>query len=488
MAEVRVYQPQLSVTLFKTIQRTMLDDKSPVSERFKATGTKGIDLAPYLCDTGGIRTSKSVRDPAGGFQITLADRPRSDGIGFDTLYGLIEPMDFIEIRVRHDPSMTLGSETPVLMRGFISEIQRSEAAIQDGRPSRTISISGQDYGKLWQMLQILFLPGYVVGQDTISSFKLFERFGLGYQTSQPISEFVKDVIGKVLNPYLKNLMPENTTNPSQIKTDKVVVSHGTTSLSGSQNQEGNIYNLLRTYGDVGIWNELFMEDRDDGVYCVFRPNPFKSLDGKKIQTDAPDVDVTDVYGEDLIAINVSRSDAGVANYYWVNGARFELATDVNRKLYAIQDKKTVLLTEYPNSASNLYGIRVMFVDSQLGGDEVKEGGSGQDKATQDKRNTTIANWLGDRRRILVEQNRDNVVFEHGTMRLRGNEKIRAGTYIRLTRGQFSAEYYVTQVSHDFIPFQGFFTTVGVERGTGFVERAKAGAVASPYFAEMMSRI
>lgn len=486
--DVRVYQPTIQVLLHKTIKREKIDEDTPVSARYQGID-QIIDLTPYLSESGGLRTTKSVRDPAGGFSITLADKAYQGFFSFETLYGIIEPMDFVEIRMSHGGGSSIGGEPPIVMRGFISEVARSEGMSPDGKPSRVVSLNGQDYGKLWQMLQILYLPGYVIGQDTLSNFKLFERFGVGFETSMKGGEFVKQVIEKIVNPYLKKLMPENTANPSEIKLD-ISVTHGTTSVTGPQNQEGTFYDLMRTYGDVGIWNELYLEDRDDGVYCVYRPNPFKDVDGDKIQDDSPEVDIVDVPDTDVVSLSVSRSDGNVANFYWVRSPRFELVSDVYRKQFAITgDKKTVLLDEYPNSASKLYGTRVMYGDTQQGGDEVKTFNSGQDETGNSKRDTSVSNWINDRRRIMVEQNKDNVVLEHGSMRIRGNEEVRAGTFVRLRRGNFTAEYYVCSVSHDYIPFQGFFSTLAVERGMGFVERSKReGGAASPYLAELQKTL
>lgn len=96
----------------------------------------------------------------------------------------------------------------------------------------------------------------------------------------------------------------------------------------------------------------------------------------------------------------------------------------------------------------------------------------------------MLSWIEERRRVMVEQNKDNVVLERGTMRIFGNEKIRAGMYINLKRGAFSALYYVVQVDHSFVPFNGFVSTLTLERGLGFVERAKMeSGRQSPWIAE-----
>lgn len=482
---VPVYQPGVLVTLYKTVKRESLDASTSVSGRFKLIEKK-VDLTAYLGEGSSLRTSKSVREPAGGFALTLADKAYDNRLGADTLYGIIEPMDLIEIRMSRSPGVD--GVPPIVMRGFVSEVQRSEAMTPEGRPIRAVTVNGQDYGKLWQMLQILYLPGYVVGQDTISAFRLFEKFGAAFETSMTGRKFLTEVVEKILNPYVEKLMPKNfLPNLRKIIIDeKQLAKHGTTSVSGPQNREGSIYDLLRTYLDVGIWNELFLEDREDGVYCVWRANPYKTVAGEKIQSDAPDAEVIDVPGEAVVSMSVSRSDANVANFYWARSPIFDLNSDLYRRMFSIQnERETVDLSEYPNAATALYGIRVMYVDTMMGGDDVKSVNSGQKEADHKKRDTSQMNWINRRRQILVEQNKDNVIFERGSLRIRGDERIRAGMYARLHRGQFSADYYVVQVSHDYVPFQGFFSTLTVERGRGFIERAKRdGGSASPYYAEM----
>lgn len=491
VTRVPLYHPDVQVSLFKTIKRTQLGDSgAKVSARFQGLAQK-IELRGFLGENGGVRTIKSVRDPAGGFSITMADKPYSDGTNtlaasnFESLYGLIEPMDYIEIRMRHEvvPS---GQKPPVIMRGFVTNVQRNEGMGQDGKPMRVVTLTGQDYGKLWQQMRILYWPGYVLGQDVLTNFKLFARFGVGFKTSSNGPDFVREIIDKIFNPYLQTLMPENTPNPNEIFTDAIVAVPGVMSVTGPQNKDGSIYELLRTYLDVGVWNELFLEDREDGVYVVFRPNPFKSVAGEKIQPEAPDLPPVEILDTDVISLSLQRTDANVANYYWVRAPLFDLNSEVFRKQYAIiGDKQTMVLDEYDNAKAALYGIRVMDTETQMGGNDVTTFNSGQDKATIAARDISMSNWVNDRRRIMVEQNKDNVVLEDGSMRIRGNEKVRPGSFIKLRRGTFVAEYYVPQVSHEYVPMQGYFSTLTLERGMGFVERVKReGGSSTPYLAEM----
>ena len=83
---------------------------------------------------------------------TILNRRREDATG-DSLYALVEPMDLIEIRIARESHKNSHKDLPIVMRGFVSEIRRDETMGPDGKASRRVIISGQDYGKL---LQIFF--------------------------------------------------------------------------------------------------------------------------------------------------------------------------------------------------------------------------------------------------------------------------------------------------------------------------------------------
>lgn len=482
MNPITVYQPEVQVSLHKTIGRKTTNGRDATSLRFQASAEKMvIDLTPFIGEAGLVQTSKGIAEPAGGWQVTLADRALESVGSYESLYGLIEPMDMVEIRMRHGVATAAG-RPPVVMRGFVTEVRRSESMNGDGRPQRAVVIGGQDYGKVWQIIQINYFAGYLLGKTYITDFKLFEQFGTGYETTLSPAKFFEQVVTKIINPYLDEMLPKNSVLPRSLGVDIKV--KGATISPGIQAQEGTIYELLRAFGDVGPWNELFVEDREDGVYCVYRPNPFVDITtGEKIQADAPDPEYVDIDAADIVSINVSRSDANVANFYWVDSPRFNLITDIyRRQAAAAASDPTVVLKDYPNSDVKLYGIRVMRVATQQGGTDMKTHNTGGKASDVQSLEKSVGGWIDGRRRVLVETNRDNVLMERGSLRLRGNEDLRAGRYLRVTRGSFVATYYITQVEHEFIPFGGFFSSVTVDRGTGFVERIRRGG--SPYLAEL----
>lgn len=511
MPRLKDATPQISVRLYKTISRKTVDGQSAVSVRYSGKD-EYIDLTPFLSLGSSVVTTKSVREPAGAFSITFADKPQDGGLfsgmgmgmisALESVYGLVEPMDMVEIRmwggVGPQPAVL-----PIKMRGFVSDVQRMQTMSDSGSPSRQVVVSGHDYGKIWQMFQVIYLASYAEGKALLTSFNLWDMFGIEAKNTMKSGEFVRQMVQKVINKHIQGFIPENSPMPKEIQTgDSIAVKHGVVNNS-YQNMQGSIYDILKFYGDVGVWNELYTEDREDGVHAVYRPIPAlhitkpEGAKDRKIQDDAPDPIFVPVPDEDVQSLSVARTDANVANFYWVNNSRFDLIDDIYRKLHALKDdNNTVSLKEYPNSAVKYYGVRPMYAETQQGGDQTESMTSGLDEKRQEKRSKDTESWIEKRRRLMVEMNRDNVVLERGTARIKGGpmrpdgkECMKAGDYATFKMGRIESVGYVVQVVDEFLPFQSYFTTLTFERGEGFVTRAAMeGGVQSPWLAEQARRL
>lgn len=480
-----VRQPKIQIRLQKNVSRKTLVDGVPASERYSGRARE-VDLSPYLGERGGVRISKSVRAPAGSFQITLTDMISADAQ--DSLYGVIEPMDMVEIRLVSDAYLIAqDANFPVIMRGFVSSVQRNEGIAPDGKPTRAVVISGQDYGKIWQIFQLFFFPFNPADQSALlSTLPLAVRDGLGDQ-NRAAADLVQDIIDKLLNPYLGDMNPEGSQSPVLDLQSDITVTDGAVQPYGLGGQfNGSVYALLMQYCDVGPWNELFIEDRDDAPYVVYRPNPFLKPDGSGPVLDgATAPDVIDITASDVVSMQVGRSDADVANYFWVDAPRYIMTRPEQMRLTGYADDPSQLfVTDYGNVNPKLYGTRKMTEQTQQANPADKLDGMGQPAgAPRDKATLTAAQWIARRRQQLIDQNKDNVVFESGSMRVKGNHMIRAGRYVRLQRGKITADYYAVTVTHDFQPFGHYTTTVQFERGTGFINRAQ---MAAPGYAERVS--
>lgn len=506
-------KPQITLHLYKTISRETVDGQTAVSSRYQGK-EEYIDLTPFLNEGSSVRTSKSVREPAGAFSITFADRPNNPiaggfgplilGSQLESIYGLVEPMDMIEIRMWNGVGVR-PFRLPIKMRGFVSDVQRTQTMGQDGKPQRQVILTGHDYGKIWQMFQVLHLAAYAERQSLLTSFSLWEMFGIQAENALPAGEFVRRMIEKVINPFLAKFMPEHSPLPKKIQTgESISVKHGVVNNS-YQNMQGSIYDILKFHGDVGVWNELYVEDREDGVHCVYRPVPALHLtrpaDLAKglIQDDAELPPVVTIQDSMIKSLSSARSDANVANFYWVNNSRFDLIDEIARKLASIpKDDGRVSIKEYPNSAVKYYATRPMFAETQQGEDTIKNMGSGESAGPQEKRSALQESWIDKRRRLMVEMNRDNVVFERGSVSCKGGllrpasngliEAMKAGDYVLLQTGRIEFIAYVVQIDDEFLPFQSYTTSLTYERGEGFVTRSRMeGGVQSPWLAEQAAR-
>lgn len=506
----RTMAPEFRVTLYKTVSRRMVTGSEsgtvPVSERYSG-GKRVLDLTPFFGDGSSLETSKSVRAPAGQWAMTLVDQMEAERM--DSLYGLVEPMDVIEIRMRHrpDPAAT-GMAPPVVMRGFVSSVRRSMSMGADGRPARAVTISGADYGKVLEMIQIRYLPNYVIGQNLLTVLNMFVNYGVEAKPNQPGNDFVRQIVGKVINPFIAGMASLDAADSNRLSYIRelgceATASAGTISAFGAQSAQGTIWDVLRGFLDVGPWTELFIEDRPDqmddpklpgGVVLVYRDNPFKDLDPSRdsIMPGATKADMLMLADDSVIALDVGRSDADVANYFQVNMPRMALMDAATMNLAGQQSNPAAFyLAKHPNATPTLYGLRFMEADTQMGGADSLGRVDGQSAAAVKDGQRKDQQWIDQRRAQLIAMNRDNVVFETGSITLRGQATLRPGMYLRIQHGPSGAalrpfvwECYVVAVQHRMVPFQGYVTVATFERGTMFAEHIRRGAgLESAYLAE-----
>ena len=139
-------------------------------------------------------------------------------------------------------------------------------------------------------------------------------------------------------------------------------------------------------------------------------------------------------------------------------------------------------------------VRAMYGETQMSGDDIKNTLSGLPDKEQEQRTGKQKIWIDKRRFQMVEMNRDNVVMERGSARVKGGpmradgaELMKAGDYARFKVGRFTWDAYVTQVDHEFVPYQGYTTTLSFERGEGFAKRV-TNENHAPYLTEQATRM
>lgn len=494
------YDPEVSVRLIKTIDRSASafdSSGSPLSGTTVNSARKAgrvIDLNPFIGEGCNVKTKNGVRDISGSFSLVLNDL--LDPVTMDTIYASIEPMDIIEIRMAHAPYeyYANGQKPPVVMRGFVSNVTRSTTMGMDGRPSRHVNVSGEDYGKLIKIYQIYYLNNAAMGQFHLSQFDFFKKYGTNGMTSmEDANQFLNNMLAIVINPFLKGFTYTAAGAVDGLPatfTPKFSLSGTISPFALASFENTTLEKMLETLLDVGPFHELFVEDHDTVTYLVARKTPFlAATNSKTTQFIQPGSQLDssyfiDVPGSDLQSMSESRSDSGIANYYWVSSHRWVLVSDQMLQMVAQSSTaiNSMIKFNYPNCSTMRYGLRRMNVDVNMGPTGVVSN-TGNGKAEVERQASVLSSsFLDARRQILSDSNKDNVVFESGSMHLRGNERLKAGRFIRLNRNESTSSlYYAVTVEHDYTPYVGYFTTVQFERGTGFIDRVSRGT--SPYLAE-----
>lgn len=469
MRKVAVNRPILSVKLSKTITR----DQSLKAERY-TVGPTEIDLDRFLSDESSVTVSRTINAPAGAFSITVADVGYKYASDIDSLYGLVEPMDILEIRMCQNVQDYEGVAWPLVMRCVVSEVRRDEAMGSDGKPKRTVVISGQDWGKFLQINQIKYIKGNPDGKDWLSpiTIQLHHNIQMGILSA---GEVITAVTNNIVNKFLArfedpaNIVPLLVDVTGADPKDKVMM------LGFNAFPNGTAWEFYQAYGDLGPFYELFIDDTEVGPKLIYRKPPYLSLeDGVMASIYGVSIDVVSIPPDHIMRLSVSRSDADVANWFWIESTRTNLVGDQTLRLQAMGDNPYNSFQLYPNNDPKLYGTRTLEVKSTHG--LMEQGGSAADTSAG---NATTTGYITEKIERLRLANRDNALLESGSMVIKGNEKVKVGSYIFVLRGEFHAMYYVKAVSHTFSPFRSFTTTVQFIRGTGFIARSGGGLNDAP---------
>ncbi len=455
---VRVYQPEIEVTLVKVVARAR-------SVTQAATGPDTlIDLTPFLGDSGVVQFSRGVNQPAGVFSVELVDQA-SPQTG-DSVYSMIEPMDIVEIRLAREPYRY--DRLPVVFRGFVHYIKRSEKMGSQGKPVRRVVVSGRDWGGLMQAIELFYKKDYAIGQIMLNTFPMFVSYGVSFENLAP-GEFVEQVVNNIVNPWLDELWLASSLEQALRLHVKASVMSGLVGPYTLQPFECSIWSLLEQWTDL-TWNELIFDDDDAGSYLMYRSNPYRDVSTDQlILKDAEPAGRIELDMDAVVSMDVERSLDQVANYYQVDTPQAYLNHPELINVESMQNG-SIYKIDYPNCDPAIYGLRKATGVSQMTDDRNSRSAIGEksDKVKQYADRHHI--WLETRRDALFEMRKDHVVLESGSLRLRGDERIKPGMELEINRGGLRAIYYATQVTHTFAVFGSYTCDVQFSRGTGFVKR------------------
>jgi len=416
-----------------------------------------------------ISTSKGLYDPSGSFQISLLPMRDQDGLSW---YHKLSPMDYVEIRLTRDYSPT---KIPIIMRGFIDNINYSVPVDEEGRPVRAYSITGRDFGKILEIsyiyylkavdpdFQIMLLPAYE---------KISRKWGVEVAGGDPV-EIIRDLMG-VAQKQLEHIRSFYTNVP-------VLSFIGSTSIEGRLHSfsltqdDGSVWDFMGFFSNLP-WNELYVVDLDSGPALVFRKAPWRRLDGSLIQ--GSDSTYKQTLGDPLVfspddikSLDLTRSEQELKNYYFTYPTQNMMGQDTCFKTYVLNDADGI-----EDLKSNPYFIDPTDKDAGINRFGFRRFENDSEYITTDANeiatSAVLAKSLNEK---IVEAFRYNSAYECGSFSLKGSEKWLPGKYIKMDSGPASIikpEYYITKVDHT-VSFEAgseqFMSTLEVVRGTGYLQ-------------------
>lgn len=460
-----------------------------------------------------ITTQKSLSAPSGTFSITFVPKLDMDS---RTWFSKLDAFDYVEIEFQgmDDP------ESRIVMRGMIDSVNKSED-YSSGQPRRSIVISGRDLGSLLENHSIYYIPeiGKQEAMESYLKVLAWKKFFPVAVNAVEAFEFILDRFEESINvKYNKISLTERLgfTAASTFDDDRSNLFH----LMG---YEGPYWNAFQQYQDKPF-HEIFVYDAPGKAWLVMRPARLKDAIGdyhksvgavrsydvmnkallqqlendyndpelqaaiaqtyakqaKVDQATTPGIMYPDdikIAGVDKINLSVRKQHNEVFNYYLTIPALMLLSKQEFRGICLSsndgkpEESENPFFQIDPNYPAYIgkYGFRKLeattyFINldvGQLGVDNSGTATRGKDYVAKVVAPGFIQKGI-QRNRMMVAWYLHNEYLLTGEMQIRGTNSAIIGTYVEDTDDNL--EYYIENVSHSFVLFESFTTTLGLTRG------------------------
>ena len=400
-----------------------------------------MNITEQLGESCTIHTSKGIYEPYGTFTISFLDR-EIDG---DSLYALVAPMDGLEIKVAHDGV----AKKTCIMRGFVSAIRRDETMGADGRPSRRVTLTGQDVGKLWTTLGIFFLPNAQDSDLVLARVNPLYKFVGDMSKSLSGDAFVGVMTG-IIDDQLQSIVSDTYMGISLSPESNILgdISPGTVQAQMNVTFHNYMSHLL----DVGAIHELWIDDPGEGAAI---------LRCRVLYTGGEGMTITE---RDIEALSVWRDDSRVSNWFWYWPREAALLSDAQMQTEALQvSNGAQSALAYLWSSVKFFGYRLLNVQSAMLPPGWATNSDQPPKAKVLAGIRSMTEWIENRTQLLKDMNKDNVRREKVSARISGNEYVRPGLWHTIQKADTSRTFYAVKIEHDISFFGGFTTTIHGER-------------------------
>lgn len=394
-----------------------------------------------------ISLNKGYGDPLGGFTIVTTFKRRFNNLRYDEL---IKPNDILLIELDKGDGKGLVKR----MLGLASAPERVFSVDTEGRPSRTVHITGYDFGKI---LTQHHCKWYTAPQESpIGSEDSEEK--VKYGAALVAGGTANALVKKIIEVELHQVLPWTA---DHILTDRVNSSDDWQTIGTTFSYNDPLWQVLTALSNWP-YNMLHADTGDDGKYHVILEKcPYDNETGRLERTLKP------VDSRDVTFFQLGANDHDRRNYIWLmtqsgiygehNGLQFlNLKGDALKFNYDSND---------PDDSDNTikqHGFRPWFpqtnfvpftnatpIPPQLSNEGSKE------SVKRPVRDRTLAFWNWYRR---------NHRYESGIITMHGDPDVRAGDGILFDDNGF--EYFVEHVSDTYriFPTVEYKSTLHVTRG------------------------
>ncbi len=442
-------------------------------------------------------THKDTTTPTGQFSLNLTAVRDANG---RTWADKIGAMDYVEIRAG---DYQRASPLPVIMRGFVDSAQETISVDPStGVPTRTVQVTGQDWGKLLNIWQVQYLWPLdpITAALTLTTpmpIALSTIFSLPWNTGT-MGDFVSSTTKDVVHPVWQQISAVYQGTVPMVTGKVAFPPQAQVAVPYVEDFTGSFWNLL-TYYQSPPFGEAFIVDENSGVDFVYRLAPYLDITGNaptlytQTHNDGhalyPDV-VADIV--DVVAKQTGHSDTDVATYFfvtpdssiantlnpafYVSGATAPAAvssTSTAQLTHSIGSLDSVLLNRenagLPTGPQNpiylmpyipIYGFRALTVQTPWLSAIISEG----------KLLNSVQSAASDLCWWLYQVFGNNMDFSNGSVILHGHSDYRIGRYLQLKDDGFTSRYYIMSVDHQFTqaepgqPLGTWQTTLGLSRG------------------------
>jgi hypothetical protein len=426
-----------------------------------------------------ITTQKDLENPAGSFSITFVPRLDKDGKSW---FDKLDAFDYVEIEF-----FGIGdTENVTVMRGLIDVVNKSESW-EGGVPQRQITVSGRDLGSIFTDHQIYFMP-------ELSQIKAAEAMNIGvilwkgiqnFEVCVNCAEAFMTILGRVqegldLTFGGGQIVLQSGIGPLFNYKAATTFKNDLTSYNHLMSYQGDFWNALAYFQDKPF-HEMFLYDHKLGSRIILRPSRLKDVIGHYHVSVTENDDDEEMYPPDftfsdldLVSINVSKKHAEIYNYYLTFPSCMGLQKVDMRGIFLDSfggDPSATINPFFQNDKTlpafiGKYGFRKLEASTVFIKDDIKLTEPGQ-------QNTRGQNFGGlvkksfiergiERNKMLVAWFLHNEYLFDGSIDIPGTNKAIIGTYVKNTSDNM--EYYVEGVTHTFVRFQSFRTTLRVSRG------------------------